>query len=66
MKILQSQPNLNLLKFGFSSPLFTPCGLGVQNSANVCPCECRKRRLTKGYKLPYTTGLLHAWHSCMQ
>ena len=44
----------------------SPCGLGVQNSANVCPCACRKRRLTKGYKLSYTTGLLHAWHSCMQ
>ena len=35
-------------------------------SANVCPCACRKRRLTKGYKLSYTTGLLHAWPSCMQ
>ena len=46
------------------SPLWF--GLGVQNSANVSPCACRKRRLTKGYKLSYTTGLLHAWHSCMQ
>ena len=43
-----------------------PCGLGVQNSVNVCPCACCKRRLTKGYKLSHTTGLLHAWHSCMQ
>ena len=45
---------------------FYPCGLGDQNSANVCPCACRKSRLTKGYKLSYTTGLLHAWPSCMQ
>ena len=29
---------------------------GVQNSANVCPCACRKRRLIMGYKLSYTTG----------
>ena len=43
-----------------------PCGLGDQNSANVCPCACRKRRLIKGYKLSYTTGLLYAWPSCMQ
>ena len=43
-----------------------PCGLGDQNSANVCPCACRKRRLTMGYILSYTTGLLHAWPSCMQ
>ena len=40
--------------------LFGPSGLGDQNSANGCPCACRKRRLTKGYKLSYTTGLLHA------
>ena len=26
-----------------------PCGLGDKNSANVCPCACHKRRLTKGY-----------------
>ena len=45
--------------------LFNPCGLGDKNSANICPCACRKRRLTKGYKLSYTTGLLHAWPSCM-
>ena len=43
-----------------------PCGLGDQNSANVCPCACRKRRPTKGYELSYNTGLLHAWPSCMQ
>ena len=41
------------------------CGLGDQNSANVCPCVCHKRRLTRGCKLSYTTGLLHAWPSCM-
>ena len=34
--------------------------------ANVFPCACRKSRLTKGYKLSYATGLLHAWPSCMQ
>ena len=37
-----------------------------QNSANVCPCACRKRRLIMGYKLSYTTGLLYARSSCMQ
>ena len=37
-----------------------------QNSANVCPCACSKMRLIKEYKLSYTTGLLHAWHSWMQ
>ena len=37
-----------------------------QNSANVCPCACRKRRLIMGYKLYYTTGLLDAWSSSMQ
>ena len=36
---------------------------GDQNSANVCPCACRKRRLIMGYKLSYTTGLLYAWSS---
>ena len=45
---------------------FSPCGLADQNSANVCPCACRKRWQTKGYKLSYTTGLLLAWPSCMQ
>ena len=39
---------------------------GDQNSANICPCECRKRRLVIGYKLSCTTGLLYAWSSCMQ
>ena len=39
---------------------------GDQNSANVSPCAWRNRRLTQGYKLSYTTGLLHAWPSCMQ
>ena len=39
---------------------------GDQNSANVCPCACRERRLIMGYKLSYTTGLLYAWSSCMQ
>ena len=39
---------------------------GDQNSANVCPCVCRKRRLIIGYKLSYTTGSLYAWSSCMQ
>ena len=39
---------------------------GDQNSANVCPCACRKRRLFMGYELSYTTGLLYAWSSCMQ
>ena len=39
---------------------------GVQNSANVCPCACCKRRLIMGYKLSYTTGSLYAWSSCMQ
>ena len=29
-----------------------PCGLGDKNSANVCPCACRKRSLTKGYNCP--------------
>ena len=48
------------------SYIHTPCGLGDQNSANVCPCACRKRRLIKGYKLSYTTGNLYAWLSCMQ
>ena len=47
---------------------FIPCGLGDQNSANVCPCACHKRLKTKGYKLSYSIppGLLHAWPSCMQ
>ena len=36
------------------------------NSTNVCPCACRKRRLILGDKLSYTTGLPHAWFSCMQ
>ena len=44
----------------------TPVAYGVQNSANVCPCACRKRRLIMGYKPSYTTGLLYAWSSCMQ
>ena len=39
---------------------------GNQNSANACPCACRKRRLIMGYKLSYTTGLLHTWSSCLQ
>ena len=39
---------------------------GDQNSANVCPCKCRKRRLIIGYKLSYITDLLYAWSSCMQ
>ena len=43
-----------------------PCGLGDQNSANVCPCACRTRRLIIWYKLSYTTGVLYAWSSCMQ
>ena len=42
-----------------------PVAWGDQNSANVCPCACRKRRIIMGYKLSYTTGLLYAW-SCMQ
>ena len=37
--------------------LFCLCGSRDQNSANICPCVCRKRQLTKGYKLSYTTGL---------
>ena len=45
---------------------FTPVAWGDQNSANVCPCTFRKRRLIIGYKLSYTTGLLYAWSSCMQ
>ena len=45
---------------------FGLCGLGDQNSANVCPCACRKRRPTTGYKLFYTTGLLYSWFFCMQ
>ena len=32
------------------------CGFGDFNSVNVCFCVCRKRRLIKGYKLPYITG----------
>ena len=43
-----------------------PLWLGGLDSANVCPCACRKRRLIMGYKLSYTTSLLHAWSSCMQ
>ena len=43
-----------------------PVAWGDQNSADVCPCACRKRRLIIGYKLSYTTGLLNAWSSCMQ
>ena len=39
---------------------------GDQNSANVCPCASRKRRLIMWYKLSYTTCLLYAWSSCMQ
>ena len=39
---------------------------GDQNSANVCPCACRTRRLIMGYKLSYATGLLHALSSSMQ
>ena len=46
--------------------IYLPCGLEDQNSANVCQCACRKRPLIMGYKLSYTTGLLHAWSSCMQ
>ena len=45
---------------------FSPCGLGDQNSANVCPCACRKRPLIMGYKLSYPTGLLYARSSCMR
>ena len=45
---------------------FTPVAWGDQNSANVCPCTCRKRRLIIRYKLSNTTGLLYAWSSCMQ
>ena len=45
---------------------FGPCGLGDQNSANVCHLHVEMRRLTKRYKLSYTTGLLHAWPFCMQ
>ena len=45
---------------------FPPVAWGVQNSANVCPCACRKRLLIMGYKLSYTTGLLYARSSCMQ
>ena len=45
---------------------YTPVAWGVQNLANVCLCACRKRRLTMGYKLSYTTGLLYAWSSCLQ
>ena len=52
--------------FIFQLLICNPCGLGDQNSANVCPCTCRKRRLIIGYKLSYTTGLLYAWSSCMQ
>ena len=39
---------------------------GDHNSANVCPCVCRKRWLIIGYKLSYTTSILYAWSSCMQ
>ena len=35
--------------------LSTPVAWGDQNSANVCPCTCRKRKLILGYKLSYTT-----------
>ena len=47
-------------------PTFSPVASGDQNSANVYPCACRKRRLIMGYKPSYTTGLLYAWSSCMQ
>ena len=43
-----------------------PMWFGEQHSGNICPCVCRKRRLTKSYKLSYTTGLLYAWPSCKQ
>ena len=43
--------------------LMPPVAWGDQNSANVCPCACRKRRLIMGYKLSYTTDLLYAWTS---
>ena len=42
------------------------CGLGDQNSANVCSCASRKRRQIMRYKLSYTTALLYARSSCMQ
>ena len=40
--------------------IFLLCGLGDYNLANVFTCACHKRRLFMGYKLSYTTGLLHA------
>ena len=52
--------------FSRFSILRTPVAWGDQNSANVCSCACRKRRLIIGYKLSNTTGLLYAWSSCMQ
>ena len=51
---------------GICTRYFPPVAWGDQNSANVCPCACRKRRLIMGYKLSNTTGLLYAWSSCMQ
>ena len=45
----------------------SPCGLGDQNAANVCPRVCRKRQRIMGYKSSYTTtGLLYAWSSRLQ
>ena len=31
---------------------FDLCGFGDQNSANICPCACRKRRLIRGENCP--------------
>ena len=39
---------------------------GLEFNQSFHPSACRKRRLIKEYKLSYTTGLLHAWSSCMQ
>ena len=40
--------------------LILPLWLWDHNSANVCPCACRKGPLIVGYKLSYTTGYLYA------
>ena len=43
-----------------SSTLNVPLWLWDKNSANVCPCVCRKWLLIMVYKLSYITGLLYA------
>ena len=51
----------------WSSPIMALCTMwfgGIEFSQHL-PCACRKRRLIMGYKLSYTTGLLHAWSPCI-